>query len=118
MKANVHQSVELVRYFFQRANVGDAENVRACLFHPPTISERSLDIYVDDMLRNAPYTLRRVWFRRMDAPRVRRWGNIATVWVGVKVCTATTPIQQEMLPVWWYPETDERTIGARIRFWL
>jgi len=112
------RSVQLVREHFDAINRGDAAEVQAQLFQPPGMSSRPLEVYVTELLGLRPFVLERAELVATEEPKETERGRLGRVRVAITVSSPVIGTRSEVVPVWWFPDTDEVRIAVRFSNWL
>lgn len=109
----------LLRAHFEALNSGNANLAKSQLFHPSALNRRPLDMYVDEMLRLAPFEVVGTETEAIWAPRSTQHGTVATVWVKILVnISSLGSTRSESAPVWWFPDRDELLLASRFSGWV
>jgi hypothetical protein len=111
------RALALVKSHFEHLDAGNLAAAKAQLFSPAGVDTKPLDIYVSTMAQLRPFQLQALTVKRYEAPRAKRHGTVAAVWVNVDVVFALGRRTVDIV-VWWLPETGECLISARPSEWV
>lgn len=111
------RAIELVRKHFELLNKRSLQRARRQLFFPPGTNDRPLTVYLEAMVRLAPFKVLAISISRFEEVRAKRHGDVATIWIEVTVSCALGE-RGTVITIWWFPQTNQLKISARPTDWV